>query len=119
MLVNSGAGTLADKIVTAVKKLSDKPIQFLVNTGFETDFTGGNVKLRTAGLDSSVQGSFFSGQFVDAGKGTELSATRMSRTISWRLRVRRKAGPATPSFKAAAVSFTMERRSKYFTCRMP
>jgi glyoxylase-like metal-dependent hydrolase (beta-lactamase superfamily II) len=72
MLVNSGAGTLADKIVAAVKKLSDKPIQFLVNTGFETDFTGGNVKVRTAGLDPSVQGSFFSGQFVDAGKGATI-----------------------------------------------
>jgi glyoxylase-like metal-dependent hydrolase (beta-lactamase superfamily II) len=72
MLVNSGAGTLADKIVAAVKKLSDKPIQFLVNTGFEKDLTGGNVKVRTAGLDPSVQGSFFSGQFVDAGKGATI-----------------------------------------------
>ena len=72
MLVNSGAGTLADKIVAAVKKLSDKPIQFLVNTGFETDFTGGNAKLRKAGIDPSVQGSFFSGQFVDAGKGATI-----------------------------------------------
>ena len=72
MVVNSGAGVITDKIVATVKKLSDKPIQFVVNTGFQTDFTGGNVKLRAAGLDPSVQGSFFSGQFVDAGKGATI-----------------------------------------------
>jgi glyoxylase-like metal-dependent hydrolase (beta-lactamase superfamily II) len=72
MVVNSGAGTITDKIVAAIKKLSDKPIQLIVNTGFQPDFTGGNVKLRAAGLDPSVQGSFFSGQFVDAGKGATI-----------------------------------------------
>jgi glyoxylase-like metal-dependent hydrolase (beta-lactamase superfamily II) len=72
MVVNSGAGAITDKIVAAMKKLSDKPVQFVVNTGFQTDFTGGNVKLRAAGFDPSVQGSFFSGQFVDAGKGATI-----------------------------------------------
>lgn len=72
MVVNSGAGAITDKVVAAIKKLSDKPIEFIVNTGFQPDFTGGNVKLRAAGLDPSVQGSFFSGQFVDAGKGATI-----------------------------------------------
>jgi glyoxylase-like metal-dependent hydrolase (beta-lactamase superfamily II) len=72
MVVNSGAGAIPDKIVAAIKKLSDKPIQFIVNTGFQPDLTGGNVKLRAAGFDPSVQGSFFSGQFVDAGKGATI-----------------------------------------------
>jgi cyclase len=72
MVVNSGAGTIPDKIVAAVKKLSDKPIQFIVNTGFQPEFTGGNPKLRAAGYDPSVQGSFFSGQFADAGSGATI-----------------------------------------------
>ena len=72
MVINSGAGAITDKIVAAIKKLSDKPIQFIVNTGFQPDVTGGNVKLRAAGFDPSVQGSFFSGQFVDAGKGATI-----------------------------------------------
>ena len=72
MLVNSGAGAITDKIIAAVKKLSDKPIQFIVNTGYQPDFTGGNVKLRATGYDPSVLGSFFSGQFVDAGKGATI-----------------------------------------------
>jgi glyoxylase-like metal-dependent hydrolase (beta-lactamase superfamily II) len=72
MVINTGAGVIPDKIVAAIKKLSDKPIQFIVNTGFQPDAAGGNVKLRAAGFDPSVQGSFFSGQFVDAGKGATI-----------------------------------------------
>jgi cyclase len=72
MLVNAGAGRISDKVVAAIRKLSDKPIQFIVNTGFQPDFTGGNVKVRAAGSDPSVQGSFFSGQFADAGKGATI-----------------------------------------------
>ncbi|MBZ5576205.1 MAG: hypothetical protein LAP40_06565 [Acidobacteriia bacterium] len=72
IVVNAGAGALSDKVIAAIKKLSDKPIQFIVNTGFQADFTGGNVKLRAAGFDPSVQGSFFSGQFADAGKGATI-----------------------------------------------
>ena len=72
ILVNTGAGRIPDKVVAAVKKLSDKPIQFIVNTSFHPDFTGGNAKVRAAGHDPSVEGSFFSGQFADAGSGATI-----------------------------------------------
>jgi glyoxylase-like metal-dependent hydrolase (beta-lactamase superfamily II) len=66
-VVDSGSGQLTDKVIEAIHKLSDKPIQFIVNTSFLTDRTGGNVKLRAAGQDPSLVGSFFSMQFRDAG----------------------------------------------------
>jgi glyoxylase-like metal-dependent hydrolase (beta-lactamase superfamily II) len=72
LVVNSGAGQLTDKVVAAIRKLTDKPIQFIVNTNYGTDYTGGNVKLRAAGHDPSVEGSFFSGQFADAGSGATI-----------------------------------------------
>jgi glyoxylase-like metal-dependent hydrolase (beta-lactamase superfamily II) len=74
LVVDSGAGQLADKIIAAIRKLSDKPIQFIVNTSFHPDQTGGNVKLRASGADPSVQGSFFSLQFADAGVGATIIA---------------------------------------------
>ena len=74
LVVDTGAGQLADKIIAAIRKLSEKPIQFIVNTSFRSDRTGGNVKLRAAGFDPSVVGSFFSGQFADAGKGATIMA---------------------------------------------
>ncbi|MBV8903751.1 MAG: hypothetical protein JOZ22_08950 [Acidobacteriia bacterium] len=74
MVVNAGAGELSDKVIAAIRKLSEKPVQFIVNTSFHSDFTGGNVKLRAAGFDPSVVGSFFSGQFADAGEGATIIA---------------------------------------------
>jgi len=73
LLVDTGAGKLSDKVIAAVKNLvSDKPIQFIVNTGFRADHTGGNVRVRAAGADPSLLGSFFSGQFADAGQGATI-----------------------------------------------
>jgi glyoxylase-like metal-dependent hydrolase (beta-lactamase superfamily II) len=74
LVVDTGAGQLADKVIAAIRKLSDKPIQFIINTSFHADHTGGNVKLRASGFDPSVVGSFFSGQFADAGQGATIIA---------------------------------------------
>jgi cyclase len=74
IVVNTGAGELTDKVIAEIRKLSDEPVQFIVNTSFHPDFTGGNVKLRAAGFDPSVVGSFFSGQFSDAGQGATIIA---------------------------------------------
>ena len=68
-VVDTGAGQLSDKVIAAIRKLSPKPIQFILNTSFHADHTGGNVKLRAAGEDPSLFGSFFSNQFADAGRG--------------------------------------------------
>jgi cyclase len=74
LVVDSGAGRLADKVIAAIRKLSDKPIQFIVNTSLHADHTGGNIKLHAAGEDPSLFGSFFSAQFADAGRGATIIA---------------------------------------------
>ena len=62
LLVDSGAGKLSEKVVAAVRRLSRNPIQFIVNTSFHPDHTGGNAKIAAAGEDPSLPGSFFGGQ---------------------------------------------------------
>lgn len=42
LIVDSQFAPLTDKLVAAIKKLSDKPIRFLVNTHVHGDHTGGN-----------------------------------------------------------------------------
>jgi cyclase len=74
LMVDTGAGRLSAKVIAAIRKLSDQPIQFIVNTSFHSDHTGGNVALRAAGEDPSLYGSFFSGQFADAGQGATIIA---------------------------------------------
>jgi glyoxylase-like metal-dependent hydrolase (beta-lactamase superfamily II) len=74
LVVDTGEGRLTDKVIATIRKLSDKPIQFIVNTSLHADRTGGNVKLHAAGEDPSLYGSFFSGQFADAGRGATIIA---------------------------------------------
>jgi cyclase len=55
-VVDTGSGKLADKVVAAIAKLTDKPIQFIANTSFYPDHTGGNVKVHLAGADLGLFG---------------------------------------------------------------
>ena len=62
-VVDAGSGKLADKVVAQIRKLvGDKPIQFIVNTSFHADHTGGNAKVRAAGADPSLSVRSSSGQ---------------------------------------------------------
>ena len=58
-VVDTGEGKLADKVLAAIRTLSPNPIQFIVNTSFRTEHTGGNRVLAAAGQDPSLLGSFF------------------------------------------------------------
>ena len=73
-VVDTGSGALADKTIAAIRRLSDKPIQFIANTSFHSDRTGGNARLQASGADPSVRGTFFSLQFRDAGAGATVIA---------------------------------------------
>ena len=113
LVVDTGAGQLTEKVVAAIRKLSDKPVQFIANTSFHSDHVGGNVKVRAAGEDPSVMGSFFSSQFADAGKGATIIAhqnvqNRMSASTSTG-----KANP-TPSEGWPTDTFFEGRRRKFF-----
>jgi glyoxylase-like metal-dependent hydrolase (beta-lactamase superfamily II) len=58
-VVDTGSGKLADKVLAAIRRLTDKPIQFIANTSFHAEHTGGNEALGAAGQDPSLPGSFF------------------------------------------------------------
>ncbi len=49
LLVDTGAGTVTDKVVAAIRQLSDKPIRFILNTHAHPDQMGGNERLARAG----------------------------------------------------------------------
>jgi cyclase len=49
LVVDTGLAQNADKLIAAIKKLSDKPIRWILNTHFHPDHTGGNEALSKAG----------------------------------------------------------------------
>ena len=94
LLVDSGAGTLAEKTLARIRQLSDKPIQYILNTGFQPEHTGGNVALRASGGDPSVRGSFFALQFADAGVGATIIAHQ---NVQNRMVAAKRAAAGVPS----------------------
>ena len=55
LLVDSGNGPSSDKVIAAVKRLSDKPIHYILNTSADPDRTGGNERISKAGSRIGTQ----------------------------------------------------------------
>jgi glyoxylase-like metal-dependent hydrolase (beta-lactamase superfamily II) len=55
LVADTGLPRFADKVLAAIRRLSDKPIRYVVNTHFHSDHTGGNEIIGKAG--STTQGN--------------------------------------------------------------
>jgi cyclase len=49
LVVDTKLAAQADKLIAAIRKISDKPIRYIVNTSADADLTGGNEKVADAG----------------------------------------------------------------------
>jgi glyoxylase-like metal-dependent hydrolase (beta-lactamase superfamily II) len=49
VLVNSGTAAASDRVLGALKKLTDLPVRYIINVDAGADFVGGNEKLSRAG----------------------------------------------------------------------
>jgi cyclase len=49
LLVDTGTGAMSDKVLAAVRRLSQGPIRWIVNTSADPDHTGGNTAISRAG----------------------------------------------------------------------
>ncbi|HXP83628.1 MAG TPA: MBL fold metallo-hydrolase [Bryobacteraceae bacterium] len=47
--MDTGAGKVTDKVMAAIRKLSDKPVRFILNTSADPDHMGGNERIAAAG----------------------------------------------------------------------
>lgn len=72
LLVDTGLAPMSDKVMAAIRKLSDGPIRYIVNTHVHPDHTGGNEKI--APLGSTIVGGNVTGDIADAGKGATVIA---------------------------------------------
>ncbi len=72
VVVDTGSGAMSDKVVAAIRKLSDKPLQYIINTHYDPDFTGGNEAIRKAGV--TITGANVTGNLTDASDGAQILA---------------------------------------------
>jgi len=50
MLVDTGSEQMSDRVLAAIKKISDKPIRYIFDTSADSDHIGGNAAVSKAGL---------------------------------------------------------------------
>ncbi len=72
LVVDTGLANMSDKVAAAIRKLSDGPIRYVINTHVHADHTGGNAKI--AGMGSTIVGGNVTGDIADAGKGAAVIA---------------------------------------------
>ena len=64
ILVDSGSTERAEQVLAAIRRLTDLPIRYIINTSMDADHTGGNEKLAKAGL-SILPGAVVAGAGLD------------------------------------------------------
>ena len=73
LLVDTQYAPLSDKILAAIKKLSDQPLRYIINTHYHGDHTGGNEPLRKAG--ATIAGGNVAGDLgASASEGAQIIA---------------------------------------------
>jgi len=54
VLVDSGSAQMTDRLLAAIKGLTDRPIRYIINTGADADHVGGNEKVAKAGQSLTI-----------------------------------------------------------------
>jgi cyclase len=111
-VVDTGTGRLSDKVIAAIAKLSERPIQFIANTSFLPDRTGGNAKLGAAGMDPSLPGSFFVNSAPRAVTGLFADPLRHATIIAHNNVTNRMQDAKVPDDAVPGDTYLEERRRK-------
>jgi cyclase len=72
LVVNTGLEQNSSKLIAAIHKLSDKPLQYIINTCAHPDQTGSNEAVRKIGV--TITGANVTGDIADAGQGAQIIA---------------------------------------------
>ncbi len=74
LLVNTGFDKMSDKVVAVMKKMSERPLQYIINTNSYPDSTGGNEPVRLAG--TTITGANVTNDIRDSRDGAQILAQR-------------------------------------------
>jgi cyclase len=81
LVVNTGFDKMSDKVIAVIKKMSERPLQYIINTNSFPDSTGGNEPVKYAG--TTITGANVTNDIKDSRDGAAILAhenvlTRMS-----------------------------------------
>jgi glyoxylase-like metal-dependent hydrolase (beta-lactamase superfamily II) len=110
LLVDTGLAPLSDKVLAALRKFSDKPIRYIINTHVHADHIGGNEKIAKAG--STINGGNVVG---DIGASAQQGATVLAHQgVLDRMSAPTGSQPAMPSAAWPTDTYNGEEKELFF-----
>ena len=97
ILVDTGSTPMSDKVLTEIKRLTSRPIRYIINTSADADHAGGNERLSKAGqtiLGNQGSAGVSEEAYTNGGAASVLAHENVLARMS--------ATPAQPSFPFAA-----------------
>ena len=79
ILVDAGAAASADAMLAAIRRLTDKPIRYIIDTSADADHVGGNAVLSRSAFDERLKPKRYSqvkAEYLVARKARELGQNR-------------------------------------------
>ena len=110
LIVDTGLAPMSDKVLAAIRKVSDKPIRYIINTHVHADHTGGNEKIAKAG--STIAGGNVVG---DIGSSAQQGATVLAhQAVLDRMSAPTGSQPAMPSAAWPTDTYNGEEKELFF-----
>jgi glyoxylase-like metal-dependent hydrolase (beta-lactamase superfamily II) len=110
LLVDTGVAPMSDKVLAAIRSISDKPIRFIINTHMHPDHVGGNETIAKAG--STIAGGNVLGD-IGASAGNQATVLAFQRVLD---RMSAPTGQQAPTPQGAwpTESYTTPERKLFF-----
>ncbi len=107
VVVDAGTAAQADLVVAAIKKLSEQPIRYVIDTSADADHAGGNEKVSKAGRTLFITNNAFGEGMTNGGAAAILSAEKVLTRMS------APTGKTPPFPTAAWPTETFDQRRRY------
>jgi cyclase len=110
LVVDTGVTRMSDKVLAAIKSISDKPIRYVINTSADPDHTGGNEPIAIAG--STIAGGNVVGD-IGASAGNQATVISAQEVLDRMSAPTGKEAP-TPQGAWPTDTFTTHEKKLYF-----
>jgi glyoxylase-like metal-dependent hydrolase (beta-lactamase superfamily II) len=115
VLVNAGTAEASDEVVAAVKKLTNQPIRYVIDTSADPDVVGGNEKIAKAGRNITTFAVGPAGRTTIVGSDADAARILSHENVLTRMRL--PGADGTSPFRSdiwPSETFIERRRTMYF-----